>query len=86
MYIKSNNKDYKTQSDNHNYCTKNSKNINVDYIRLDKCRTSVNYFAPVFFNKLPDSMARLPASQFSRTVKSYLVKKTFYSIDKFLSM
>lgn len=84
LYVKTNFHKYTNVSEVHSHNTRTSSNIYIDYLRLKKSRNGVDYYGPLFYNKLPSHLKMLPLNSFKTKVKAILLSFAFYSFDEFL--
>lgn len=73
------------RGDIHQHNTRCRDRIDLPFIRLSSSRYSKNYYGSVFMNKLPRKIASLPFIKFKRTIKDFLVNKSYYDTDEFLN-
>lgn len=85
LHIKNHTSYYTCHEDIHNYNTRHKNNFCINYHRINKSKTGINYFAPKMFNLLPHTVKELPPNKFKLIIKTYLIQKCFYSIDEFLN-
>lgn len=85
MYVKHNINNYVMHSEIHEYDTRRKDQIFLDFTRLVKSRNAINYYGPIFFNKLPPNIKQLPESKFHFKIKQILLNGAYYSFDEFLS-
>ena len=67
----------------HDYATRGSTELVVPFHRLSATRSGVSYYAPLFFNGLPDNIKILPIKKFESQVLDLLRKRVCYSFDEF---
>lgn len=84
LYVKSNLTTYNNLT-NMSLITRSTHSIYTEFYRVGRSRNAINYYGPKLFNKLPKRIANLPFSQFSRTIRNFLLKNAFYSLDEFLN-
>lgn len=84
-YIRNNCDNYNVNRDYHSYSTRINNDFRINYLRLCKSRDSVNYYAPMCYNVLPERVRDLPPISFKRVMKTYLISKCFYSVQEFLN-
>lgn len=84
-YFKLNSFNYSTHASLHNHDTRLRNNYKNDFLRLTHSRNSINYYAPVFFNKLPPCLRDIPTEHFRRRIKSVLIQRAYYSLDEYLN-
>lgn len=85
LYAHSNLNRYNTNNSYHDYVTRQGNDIRIDYLRLQRTRFSVNYYCPLFYNKLPDHVKALPPLQFKNRTKHMLARNAFYTFGEFLN-
>nr|CAI5822017.1 unnamed protein product [Callosobruchus analis] len=76
---------YQTHENIHTYNTRVRKNLIPVYWRVGRCHYGPGYWSIKFFNTLPDEVKVLSAKAFKVRVKTYLLKKAFYSFNEFLN-
>ena len=59
--------------------------IHIDFHRIHKIKTGINYYGPKLFNFLPQSVRDLPDNQFKNYIKNHLIRNSFYSIDEYFN-
>lgn len=84
-YIVDNVSSYRQHLDVHTYGTRCRQNLITDFIRLQHSRYSLNYFAVMIYNKLPESFRILPIKTFRATVKMNLLNRAYFSLSEYLS-
>lgn len=52
--------------------------------RLELFRRNCVYMAPLIYNTLPKSITELPYKKFCITLKKWLIKENYYSVQEFL--
>ena len=82
--VKKNLNNFNTQTDFHNYSTRNNYKLVVPKVRLTKTRNYVNTMAVNLFNKLPPQSHSVSDNRFKSTINSWLVRNPFYKINEFL--
>nr|CAI5834912.1 unnamed protein product [Callosobruchus analis] len=85
MYVRQNIDLYQTHENIHTYNTRARKNLIPVYWRVGRCHDGPGYWSIKFFNALPDEVKVLSAKAFKVRVKTYLLKKAFYSFNEFLN-
>lgn len=86
LIAKSNLNGYNQRSDFHSYSTRNKSNLQLPLNRIQKSRDANSYFAPKFYNSLPEEFKKIEnIIQFKREVKTYLIGKAFYTASEFLT-
>lgn len=85
VYVKSNINIYTTQNNIHHYQTRSRNNIHIEFHRINRSRDASNYFAPNFYNRLPNEIKKLPLKQFKARLKKLLLTKAFYCLNEFLT-
>lgn len=84
-YVKRNFHLYSARNEYHDYPTRFNTDINIRFLRLSRSRSGSGYYGPKLFNVLPPSVRDLDEGPFRRTLKVFLQKKAFYSLDEFLN-
>lgn len=69
----------------HDYNTRSKDHIYINFHRLSKTQTGVNYNAPKMYNKLPTPIKDLSLPNFKIKLKQYLIKKCFYSYSEYFN-
>lgn len=85
LYAHSNVARYNQNNFYHPYDTRNGHSIRLEFLRLHRSRISVNYYAPVFYNRVPNNIKLLGDNHFKNKIKTFLLSKAYYSIDEFLN-
>nr|CAH7768100.1 unnamed protein product [Callosobruchus chinensis] len=85
LFVKHNLNQYTTHNNLHTYNRRNKNALVIPYNRLLKTRNGANYYSLVFYNALPECIKELEASNFKKIMKSYLIKKAFYTFDEYLN-
>ena len=85
IHVKQNLSNYVSNTEIHDYEIRNRINIYVDFHRLSKSKTGINYYGPKMFNLLPATMKTLSLTEFKKVIKNYLLAKCFYSIDDYFN-
>ena len=85
MHAKNNGEDYMISESIHNYSTRTNQHYRQPFLRLQRSRNGVNYWAVKFFNVLPAAIKCYPQKRFKATIKEFLVKKCIYSFEEFIS-
>ena len=65
----------------HNYTRRYSENLKILFLGLSHSKNMLNYYGPVFYNKLNDNIKNLSLLKFQNVIKIYLISKTFYSVQ-----
>ena len=81
--IRNNISDYSTGSAYHNHDTRRASDLRPVRFRLR--RSAVNSLPIALYNKLPENLRTLHASQFKRVIKSLLTEQAFYSVEEYLA-
>jgi len=68
----------------HDYNTRGRERFRVPYLRLEASRYSMNYYAPVFLNKLPLDIISFNLFKFKKAIRNILAGEAFYSVEEFL--
>jgi hypothetical protein len=83
-YVKGNLKQFNQNSNNHNYDTRQRKNLYVTYCRTEACKNSVNNIGKRLYNKLPNNLKSTDNTlHFRKKFKLFLLHQTFYSVENF---
>jgi hypothetical protein len=69
-------------SDVHSYNTKNSNNIVLPGVRLEKTHKTFIFLGPTFFNLLPIPLRQLPINRFKRSIRRILIACEGYTITE----
>lgn len=85
LYMKRNLSNYVANGDVHEHDTRRAGDFRSRYCRLKRTQNGPDFFAPMFFNRLPVAVRELPMKQFKTEVIGILLNKTFYSFNEFLS-
>lgn len=85
LFVKTHLGSYTTRGESHMLNLRGNQNLNVNFHRLQRSRSSVSYWGPKLFNKLPAQIQSLDLTVFKKKVKSYLLCKNFYSLEEFLN-
>lgn len=85
LHAKNNNQIYITSQDVHNHDTRRKGDLRIDYLRLKKSWNATLCYAPLFYNKLPESVRSLQYKLFRKVIKTYLTNKAFYKFEEFLN-
>lgn len=85
LFVKMNLNKYSLVSDTHPHNTRNNGHLKINYVRLNHSRGAKNYYGPLFFNKLPNTIINLSLKQFKNNIKKILIDRAFYSFDEFLN-
>lgn len=84
IYAYSNQDKYSKNKCYHEYNTRLNNNIHLEYLRLRRTRLASNYYAPLFFNKLPQNIKLLPIDKYKLSIKKMLLSQAFYNVQEFL--
>ena len=84
LYIKENLHLYTSNRTIHGFDTRHREDIHSDFLRINKCRISVNYYAPAMYNRLSMEVRGLPYSEFKIRVSEILLSGAFYNIKEFI--
>lgn len=77
---------YQLNSSVHSHRTRNDKNIHVSYARTSAYQKSVLHRGTQLYNHLPGSIKLIKEeSIFKQKLKSFLMDRSFYSVDEFLA-
>jgi len=85
LYVHTHNEDYSTRGVGHNYSTRNKAQLNVGFIKRNRCQISSNYWGIKFHNKLPKGMLNLSPGALKSKLKTILLDCVCYDFDEFLS-
>lgn len=77
--------DHLFHSSLHNHDTRSKEDICAPFLRLRSSRYSDNYYGLKFFNKLPLCVRSYPVNKFKLTIKSFLLRKAYYTVAEFLN-
>jgi hypothetical protein len=71
----------------HEFNTRNKLKLHKPIFNLTRCQKGDYYTSTEFFNKLPKFIADLVLDKkhFIVSLEKYLIKKSFYSVEEFLS-
>lgn len=81
--IRNNIGDYSTGSAYHNHDTRRASDLRPVRFRLR--RSAVNSLPVALYNKLPENLRTLHASQFKGVIRSLLTEQAFYSVEEYLA-
>lgn len=84
-YLMQNISSFITHRDLHEYPTRNNNNIVPGFHRLARTRRGSDYYGIIFYNVLPLRVRELGLAEFVRRLKAYLIVKSFYSLEEYLS-
>ena len=84
LYVRQNLHRFTSHEEVHDHHTRFKDQLKPDFYRLSRCQRSTNCMSIKFYNKLPQSVCRLPLTKFRSVVKNYLIEKAFYSYGEFL--
>lgn len=66
----------------HDHGTRSGGCLRVNYTRIQKTRTGVNYYGPIYYNGLPDNIKSETSNKsFLKLLKLHLIEKAYYSIS-----
>ena len=78
------NSGYTLVGDHHNYDTRNTNRVHIDFLRLKSSRYSSNYYCKIFYNRLPMDWVSLPRNLYKQKLKAFLIRESFYSVKDFM--
>ena len=85
ILAKQNDNSHVLHSDIHDYETRSSHSICLDFHRLASSRYSGNYYSQKFINRLPRFITTLPLKEFKTRVRSWLILRSYYSLHEFVT-
>lgn len=84
VYTYKNKENFLSNSNYHNFNTRNKNNIHLDFTNLTLKKRTPNFLGPNLFNKLPNEIKNSRTINiFKKQLKTYLAKKTIYSLSEF---
>lgn len=60
-------------------------NIRINFHRIYRTTTSVHYYSPLFYNKIPNQMKEVSERIFIFRLTEHHAKRSYCSIDEFLN-
>lgn len=84
-YVRNNISLFSHRSEVHDHTTRTAGELFVPFHRLSATKSGVSYYAPHFYNCLPDEIKSLPSKQFEARVLEFLKRGAYYSYDEYLS-
>jgi hypothetical protein len=85
-YIKLNNEGLKQNLAIHDRKTRHRLDFQTQFYRTDIFKKSVNNLGTKLYNKLPNYLKNLENLKLlKKQIKAFLLQKTFYSVDEYLS-
>lgn len=85
LWIRQNLDRFRSHGEVHDYNTRNASHLIPEFSRLTKSRFSMNYYAPKFYNRIPTAWKSLSERVFQVKLKTFLIEKSFYSIEEFVN-
>ena len=86
VYMKSNSNTFITNANVHSYNTRRKEDLYIVPCNTSLCKNNFNNLGLRLLNHLPQYIKEIPAlCKFKITLKTFLLKHCFYSIDEFLS-
>jgi len=82
--VKENLHAYKKRHEVHHHETRERYKLDLPCIRLQKSKINFRYMKIILFNKLPEAGWTVQINRFKSVMWSWLVNKTFYSVNEFL--
>lgn len=83
-YVANNLNNYSKREFLHGRNLRNNFELNIDFHRVDASKNMVNYYGPLFYNKLPTNIKKLPSQKLIKEVRSLLLSGSFYSYAEYL--
>lgn len=83
-YIHEHPQKYTQNGELHTYGTRQRDQLAIPYHRIKKSQLSTNYWAVLFYNKLPHEWKLLNKGKFNAVIKKFLLSEEFYCINDFL--
>lgn len=80
-YVKNNMPLYNRNKDYHNHLTRYNNDLRTNNIRLSRAQTGINSYGIKLFNALPNAIKSQPATKFRSTIKQYLIKYAFFTLE-----
>lgn len=85
-YMHKNLDNYSSHNSVHEHNTRRAYDLRVPYSRLQHSRNAINYYGPIFYNKLNRNLRNLGFNKFKESIKQFLVKCAFYSVQEYLEL
>ena len=85
MYVKQNLESFETANQVHSHSTRSCTDIRVPFYKNNKLINGPNFWAPKFYNHLPDSIKALPLNTFKNKIKIVLQNMCLYNFEDFFS-
>ena len=86
-YVKQNVEKCNQNLNNHNYDTRQRKNLYLTYCRTTACKNSVNNTGKRLYNKLANNLKPTDnILHFRRKLKLFLLQQTFYSVGEYFHL
>lgn len=76
---------FKTNSDYHNYNTRHSTNIHMNYHRLTRSLHSLSHTGVNLYNKLPNAIKSFNNKRFKKSVINILLRHMPYTVNEYLN-
>lgn len=86
IYVKQHINDFCFRNSVHNYSTRQSNNIFIDFKRYSRTLKSFEVIALKMFNVLPSSVKNLPERKFKVKLKDFLIVNPLYSTSEFFNL
>lgn len=83
LFIKKHINIFSTRSAIHDHNTRNSNDLETQFMRLGKCQSSFKFTGVKLFNKLPMFVRDMPIKHYDRYLKRLLVDTCIYSVQEF---
>ena len=77
---------FKSNSDYHNYNTRTSSNIHLNYHRLTRSLNSLSHTGVTLYNKLPNEIKIYHNIKFKKVVKHILLTHMPFTVNDYLSI
>jgi hypothetical protein len=85
-YVKSNMDKMKCNEELHDHCTRQKKDLHVQFCWTTLFKNSSVNVGIKLYNKLPNTIKELEkVREFKKKVKVFLLQHTFYSVDEYMS-
>lgn len=83
-FVKNNFKSFTQHNHNHNYATRGNNNLQYEIHRLELYKMNPHYQGALLYNKLSNHIKEAPSINcFKKRLKTYLLNKTFYSLNEY---
>jgi len=86
VYAHRNQQQYILNNACHSHDTRQGGEIRIEFLRLQRTRFSFNYYAPLFYNKLPVEIKSLASPSYGSKVRNFLLRNGFYNFKEFLDL